>query len=165
MKHLKKAVQYSTGRGLDNQGSTLLTVIICIAFISILGSLILSVTMTNLQMKLIESKSKKNFYSCETIMEKIRTAAQEAAAESVKYVYVNDVLKNYASYLPKNEDERNTINTIIQQKVIARFMVTVGGADPATAYDAVASQAALTGYQITNPTDPDKNNYFKTSMY
>jgi hypothetical protein len=108
----------------NNQGSTLLTVIMCIAFISILGSLMLSVTMTNLQMKMLESKSKKNFYSCEAIMEKIRVAVQEIASDSVKQVYEGDVLVNYASYLTMPEADRNEK---IQKSVMARFLKTVGG--------------------------------------
>lgn len=106
-----------------NQGSTLITVIICLAFISILGALILSVTMTNLQMKMIESKSKKNFYSCETVMEKLRVAVQEIASESVKEIYENDVLENYAVYLAMGEEERNTT---IKNKVILEFIKTIG---------------------------------------
>ncbi|NLO08600.1 MAG: hypothetical protein GX129_01865, partial [Clostridiales bacterium] len=60
-------------RKLNNQGSTLLTVIIIIAFIGILGSMMLSVTMTNLQMKMIERKSKENFYTCESTLDEMRT--------------------------------------------------------------------------------------------
>lgn len=167
MKHLKKMIQYITGRKMNNHGSTLLTVIICIAFISILGSLILSVTMTNLQMKLIESKSKKNFYSCETIMEKIRTAAQEAASGAVRYVYENEVLKNYATYLNKSsESERNAA---IKELVVAEFVIAIdkdSNDDAERAdYSTVLAKASTDGYDITDPDDLTKANYFLTNAY
>jgi hypothetical protein len=83
----------------------------------------LSVTMTNLQMKIIESKSKENFYSCEKTMDKIRIAVQEIAAEEVKNTYENDVLKNYATYLVMEDEDRNLL---IQQKVIISLMKSLG---------------------------------------
>lgn len=112
--------RYSNHRfRLNNQGSTLITVLICLAFIAILGSLMLSVTLTNLNMKIIESKSKGNFYSCETAMEEIRTGLQELTAQTIKDVYENQVLNNYASYMGKSEAE---INTKIQNMVTVSLM-------------------------------------------
>lgn len=105
---------------MNNQGSTLLTVIICIAFIAILGSMMLSITMTNLQMKVIESKSKKNFYSTEMAMEEIRVVVQEIAAEAVKEVYENEVLKRYASFLAYTDIDLR--NAEIQKLVITNII-------------------------------------------
>lgn len=93
---------------LNNQGSTLLTVIICIAFIGILGSMMLSATMTNLQMKIVESKAKTNFYSCEKAMEEIRVGIQELTAKAIEKIYKEEVLPNYASYINMTEVDRNT---------------------------------------------------------
>ncbi|HWT26371.1 MAG TPA: hypothetical protein VN131_00395, partial [Mobilitalea sp.] len=104
---------------LNNSGSTLLTVMICLAIVSILGSLMLSVTLTNLQMKIVESKSKKNFYSCDAAMEELRTGLQELTAETIKEVYNDKVLTNYAAYIDKSEDE---VNTSMQNMVTASLM-------------------------------------------
>ncbi len=103
---------------LNNKGSTLLMVIVCLAFIGILGSLLLSVSATNLQMKLVESKSKDNFYSCEIAMEEIRVRIQELTSESIKDVYENEVLPKYAIYAAMDED---TQNTDIQQLVLDKL--------------------------------------------
>ena len=110
---------------LNNQGSTLLTVIICIAFIGILGSMMLSVTMTNLQMKVLESKSKENFYSCEKAMEEIRVGVQEITADTIKEFYENDVLENYAYYL--NLPTENDRNVDMQNKVAIALLRKLGG--------------------------------------
>lgn len=122
-KNITSSVRIKTSGISRNHGSTLVTVVICLAFIGILGALLLSVTMMNLQMKMIESKAKKNFYSCESVMEKIRVAVQEIASESVKNIYENDVLENYATYLTMSEDDRNAD---IKKKVILEFIKTIG---------------------------------------
>jgi type II secretory pathway pseudopilin PulG len=109
---------------LNNQGSTLLTVIICLAFIGILGSMMLSVTMTNLQMKIVESKSKENFYTCEEAMEEIRTGIEELASNQIQDVYQNDIMTNFASYLAiSSEEERNTY---IKKKIAAGIISEIG---------------------------------------
>ena len=108
---------------LNNQGSTLLTVIICLAFIGILGSMMLSATLTNLQMKIVESKSKENFYSCEMAMEKIRVGVQEITAKAIKTVYEEKVLSNYATFLGSSE---SVINKKIQDDVVYQLMMDLG---------------------------------------
>lgn len=140
----------------SNQGSTLLTVILCIAFIAVLGSLMLSVTMTNLQMKIIESKSKENFYSSEKIMDKIRVAVQEGAAEAIKQVYETDVLKNYAFYLSGTED----INIVIKKKVALTFLKNLGDTSSLGVDENAKNIALLASEEI-----PVKANYFKTNSY
>lgn len=112
---------------LNNSGSTLLTVIICLALVGILGSLMLSVTMTNLQMKLVESKSRTNFYSCEAAMEEIRTGLEELTASKIREVYETDILNNFAAYLATPEDQRNIeIKKKVAEKIIREFGLTDG---------------------------------------
>lgn len=106
-----------------NQGSTLLTVIVCLAFIGILGTMMVSATMTNLQMKIVESNSKKNFYSCEMAMEEIRVGLQELTAGAIKTVYQEDVLPNYAAYNVKTKEVRNKD---IQNAVLTRMLSSLG---------------------------------------
>jgi hypothetical protein len=140
---------------LNNQGSTLLTIIICIAFISILGAMILSAAMTNLQMKIVDSKSKKNFYSCEIVLDKFSMAVQETVSEAIRSVYEDEVLVNYAAYLGYEQEYRNTE---IQKMVIARFMQLAGGANAADAYADILSKAAAVGYSADM-------NYFSDKKY
>ncbi|MDF2487146.1 MAG: hypothetical protein K0R46_3314, partial [Herbinix sp.] len=110
-------------RKLNNQGSTLLTVIICIAFIGILGSVMLSVTVTNLQMKMIESKSKENFYTCEMAMEEIRVGIQELTANAIQTVYKDQVFPNFTTYMKMTEADRNKEI----QNMVAKVLVPVLG--------------------------------------
>ncbi len=118
-------------RKLNNQGSTLLTVIICIAFVGILGSMILSVTMTNLQMKIIESKSKENFYTCEVAMEEIRTGIAEIAATSIQEVYATKVISNFADFLFRYPNQVDK-NTYIKQQISVAIVRYLGDVDTET---------------------------------
>ncbi|MBH1939787.1 hypothetical protein I5677_02625 [Mobilitalea sibirica] len=111
------------GFKLNNEGSTLLTVIICLAFIGILGSMMLSVTMTNLQMKIVESKSKANFYKAEIAIEEIRTGIQEVTIEKIREVYEQVVLVDYASYVNLSQNDRNAV---MQDMVAARVIKSFG---------------------------------------
>lgn len=141
---------------LNNQGSTLLTVIICIAFIGILGSMMLSVTMTNLQMKIIESKSKENFYSCEVAMEEIRTGIEEITAAKIQEVYEDKVLGNFADFLFSHPTALEK-NTYIKQQISAAIIRVIGNAD------AVADDAQLySGTAVKERSDDFFNIYLST---
>lgn len=91
---------------INHKGSTLLMVIICLALIGILGSLMLSVSMVNYQMKAVENKSKKNFYTCEKALEEVKSGLEELAASAIEQEY-EEVLKNYVLYSILSEDARN----------------------------------------------------------
>lgn len=106
---------------LKNQGSTLLTVIICLAFIAIIGTLMMSVTLTNLEMKIVQSKSNSNFYSCEKAMEEIRTGLQELTAQTIQEVYEKDVLVNYTDYINETMTDED-VNKKIQNSVNGLLM-------------------------------------------
>ncbi|MDF2538301.1 MAG: hypothetical protein K0S76_1322 [Herbinix sp.] len=141
---------------LNNQGSTLLTIIICIALIGILGSMMLSATMTNLQMKIVESNSKKNFYTCEMAMEEIRTGIQELTAQVMKKVYEEEVLPEYASYLILSEGQKNLkIHNLVAQE-LGRVLGTgiVAPDEIFTRSDIVVNHEVLNTY-LSKPNHPD----------
>lgn len=90
----------------DHRGSTLLMVMICLAFLAILGSLMLSVSLLNLQMKRVESRSKNNFYYCESALEDIRAGLEELTATQIQSTY-SEILTDYAMYEAKSVADRN----------------------------------------------------------
>lgn len=71
----------------NNNGSTLILIVICIAFVSILGTLLLSLTVSNLQMKSIDHKAKSNFYNAETALDEIKTGLGEETAAALEAAY------------------------------------------------------------------------------
>ncbi len=80
-----------------NNGSTLIMVIVAIAFIGILGSLVISMTMINIQMKTIDAQSRENFYSTEAVMQDVKSGLEEIAASEMSKAYEN-VLLHYVEY-------------------------------------------------------------------
>ena len=78
-----------------NQGFSLLTVIVAVAFIGILGLLILYIAMANFQMKITDMKGKDSFYTAEKALEEVRTGLQEDVGEAMSVAYIK-VLETYS---------------------------------------------------------------------
>lgn len=108
--------------GSNQSGSTLVMVIISIAFIGMLGFLILSISMINLRMKQVANTSKDNFYTCEKALEEIRTGLEEMSAVSIQATY-EEVLESYVLYSALDDTTRNQQ---IQDLVLARLNLAVG---------------------------------------
>ena len=72
----------------------MVVVIIAMAFIGILASVLMYMSLLNYQMKVNNLKAKDNFYSAETVLDEIRTAMGERVSASVGSAY-ELVLKNY----------------------------------------------------------------------
>lgn len=78
----------------DNNGSTLIMVVICIAFISIVCSLLLSLTVCNMQMKSVNYKAQSNFYEAEEILDRMRMGIGDVVAEAVTEAY-DEAMREY----------------------------------------------------------------------
>ena len=71
----------------DQSGSTLILVLVCMAFVAVLGTTMLSVTLLNYQMKLVDSKEKDTFYTAETAMDEFCTGLEELANNALEGAY------------------------------------------------------------------------------
>ncbi len=80
----------------QNRGSSIVTVIVAMLFISILGSALLFSTYTGLLVKVTEREGKENFYSAEESMEIIRSGFQQMANDTLKKSY--DEAYTYFTY-------------------------------------------------------------------
>ncbi|MGN0373886.1 MAG: hypothetical protein ACI4EN_00170 [Butyrivibrio sp.] len=76
-----------------NRGSSLVIVLIAIAFVSILTAIILSAAATNYRLKVMNNKSKKTFYSAETALEEIYAGLGEVTCDTMEVAYL-DVAQN-----------------------------------------------------------------------
>ena len=81
---------------LNNAGSSLIIVIICSMFVSILGMLMLSLTKMNFDMKNTSIKSKDNFYTAENALDELKNGIYENASETMADVY-EKMLTTYTS--------------------------------------------------------------------
>ncbi len=71
----------------SNRGSSVVTVIVAMLFISILGAALLFATYTGLVVKVTEREGKQNFYTAEESMEIIRAGFQHVANEELNNSY------------------------------------------------------------------------------
>lgn len=101
----------------DNKGSTLIIVVICIAFLVVLGTLLLSLTISNLQMKNIEQKSKANFYQAETALDEIKAGLVKEMANALEIAYKN-VLEQFIT------DDFTNLSIEEKEKIFAHDFIT-----------------------------------------
>lgn len=71
----------------NNTGSTLLLVIIAMAFIGILATMVMSMSMTNVQMKSVDRNSKENFYAAETAVDELKAGLEVELASLIEESY------------------------------------------------------------------------------
>ena len=85
----------------DDRGSALLTVILVVSFLTILATTLLYITGMNFQIKQMDYRNKKNFYTSEESIETIRARILEDASKAASEAY-NDVSKDFVSYGSKD---------------------------------------------------------------
>ncbi len=92
---------------LNNKGSALVVVIVVIAFIAILATLILYLSVMNFQMKGNDYRTKVSFYGAEVPLEELRVQLAVDMSEACEVAYVNvmtqyDVLMDASGSTRKN---------------------------------------------------------------
>jgi len=84
-----------------DRGSVLVMVIVCLTFLGVLGTMMLSTTTLNRQMKTVNTMSKANFYSAETVLDEFRMGLEERAEDILAGAY-EEMLLTY-TYTPESE--------------------------------------------------------------
>ena len=85
----------------DNRGFSLITVILAVAFIGILGLLVLYLALQNFRMKATDIKGKDSFYTAEQALEEIRMGLQQDVGDAMSTAYIK-VMEAY------NKDSQST---------------------------------------------------------
>ncbi len=106
-----------------NQGSSIVTVLVTIAFVSILGATLLSVTYTGLLIKTTDRRGEENFYNATAVLDQIQAGFQEVAAEAIRESY-QDVLKNYNEY-SQTLAEGQTMDDLFAAEVVRQIQEDV----------------------------------------
>ena len=78
----------------DNRGFSLINVIIAVAFIGIMGMLVLYLALHNYQRKVAGIKGKDSFYTAEQALEEIRLGLQQDAGDAMSRAYIK-VMETY----------------------------------------------------------------------
>lgn len=72
---------------LNNSGSTLVVAIISVAFVAILGTIVLAAAVTNAKLKSMDKQSKESFYNAETAVEYIYAKLGQQCMDSIQQSY------------------------------------------------------------------------------
>jgi type II secretory pathway pseudopilin PulG len=134
----------------NNNGSTLIMIIICIAFVSILCSVLLSVAVNNVQMKVVDKKTKTNFYEAESAFDEIKTGLEEVVADQLEIAY-QAVMK---TYIEKSDIERKQIFAKTFIDGMAQYL---GGMTNATSYNTGILGAYIQNSPATLEISVDEN--------
>lgn len=90
----------------NNEGMSIISVIVAVGFVSVLVSIILTTSVVNYKMRSVNTFSKDAFYSAEQVLDEIKVGLQQLSADSLSSAYVS-VLENYTdeemSAYAKNE--------------------------------------------------------------
>lgn len=93
----KKVVGFVKKQKLNNAGSALLTVIVVVAFITVLATTMLYITGMNYQMKQTDYQNKKSFYKAEEALDALKAElVSEDMTEAFQYAY-QEVMVQYAA--------------------------------------------------------------------
>lgn len=123
----------------DNRGSTMMIVIVIIAFVSILVATLFTMSVINIQMKSVDRKAKRNFYSAESALEEITLGLQKELSVSSTSAYAL-VMQQYAN--KTLEVERRTI---FNDKLLDDLKTRLKNGEAGEVY----SKALLEGYLST----------------
>lgn len=91
------------GKNINNKGFSLILVIICMTLIGVLATMIISMSVNNVQMRVVEEEASDNFYSAEEVLDEIRANVEKKASQSLGDAYTL-FLQKYAATLPKNRE-------------------------------------------------------------
>ena len=117
---------------INNEGSALIIIIVCVAFLTLLSSLLLTVTLNNVQMKNINKKSKANFYDAETALAEVRAGIEEVTADSLEIAY-NKAMENYL-------DETIDKGSLFSQTFVTEIAKKLGYGIALTTYNTATIQ-------------------------
>lgn len=82
----------------NNEGASLIAVLMAIFFVMTIGGIVATVTVTNIRMRQVEESSKHNFYSAEMIMDEIAVGLNNKASEAMQLAYT-DILSEYRNIM------------------------------------------------------------------
>ena len=91
--------QILINKKLNNKGSSLMFVLIAIAFVSILTAVIISAAATNYRLKIMNNRTQKTFYSAEVAVEEVYAGFGKTACDTLEEEYLN-IAKNLTTTVP-----------------------------------------------------------------
>lgn len=114
----------------DNRGASLILVISVVALVSILVTVILAMSLMNMQMKAVNKNATANFYDAEAAMDEIRLGLQQEVASASAAAYV-EVMEKYADTNYQNSQRQTIFNAAFKRELQS----SLGKSTDLTKYD------------------------------
>lgn len=95
----------------NERGSAIVMVLVAMAFVGIMASLLMYVSLVNYRVKITDRKAKDNFYSAEFAMDEIRAGLQDVVYHGFSKAY-EETMQNYAA------DENVSKNTFFKERYV-----------------------------------------------
>ena len=103
---------------MDNKGSAIVMVLVAIAFVSIMGSMVMYSTFYNYKMKVVDRSAKDTFYSADLAMEEIREGLKKDVAKIFSEAY-GETLEHFGE--ESGEDKNVCFINKYREKLIRSF--------------------------------------------
>lgn len=97
---MKLWVAHRNKKKLNNRGSSIVLVIVAMAFIGILAAMVMWMSYMNYYMKATDMKATDNFYSAEMVVEQMKTGLTTEASACMSDAY-GKTLQKYSQYTPE----------------------------------------------------------------
>lgn len=129
----------------DNTGASLITVIITISLLAVLGTMLAGVALVNYQMKQMDQRSKKDFYTAETALNDVYNGLGKNITAIIADSYDTALTKNNSggaesSAFASEEEAYNYLKKEFVKQFQAFYAVGVAG-DPGNAINPINSAA------------------------
>ncbi len=125
-------------KGKDNRGSAMIIVIVVIALVSILVSVLYSVATLNVQMKSVDRKAKKNFYSAEGVLEQINLGLQNEMSAVAEEAYT-EVMQTY-----NTTSQESVRRSKFNEKLLTTLKTSLENGGPVNHYTEAKLRSYLT---------------------
>lgn len=105
----------------QNQGASLIAVLVALIFVGIISVVILNVTITNIQMREIEQSGKENFYDAESVMDELTVGLNDIAAGALERAYTN-ILADYRNIMVSGTDIQKKFTRLYMSELEQAFV-------------------------------------------
>jgi|GEM_PF-351034 len=105
---------------LNDKGASLIAVLVAIVVVGVMGSVVMRLTITNLQMKEVERQGKKNFYSAEEFMGYLTNQINIQSGAELQESF-NDMLARYKTVSQSEETLRKAFSKAYLDRMIAYY--------------------------------------------
>lgn len=109
-------------RKMNNKGASLIAVLIAIVVVGVMGSVVMQLTITNLQMKEVERQGKKNFYSAEDFVGYFTNQINVKTGKQLQGAF-NDMLAMYKTVSQSGGGLKTAFSKAYLDRLIETFGV------------------------------------------